>query len=89
VVGCGYAAHLVFGPDRSAPEPQRGFRLIRLADGVTWDVLTNTVLQTWAFRFDYPLAITCDEVFVEVLRGNALYLARVRIDSLGPGTPPD
>jgi hypothetical protein len=42
--------------------------------------------KPWAF--DQPYAITCDEIF---LRGGYLEMniARVRLDALGPGIPPD
>lgn len=87
VVGCGHVAHQLYG--HVEPFPQMGFRLIRLADGRTWDVLSNSAEQTGGFRFEEPHAITCDEVFVEAYHGSNGFLTRIKISSLGPGTSGD
>jgi hypothetical protein len=39
--------------------------------------------------FDDPIGIACDEVFILGVYGGVSNIARVRLDSLGPGTPPD
>ena len=88
-VGCGYAARVGFlkvGADLA-----QGTMLIRLSDGAVWK-LPDGPTADWGWRF--PLAVTCDEIFVRVADtppGNASHhfnVARVRIDSLGTPTPP-
>ncbi len=79
-VGCGYAAYA---------QPGQAF-VVRLSDGVSWwlpEGGCKLPLETeWCW--DQVYAITCEEVF---LRGGALAatIARVRLDALGPGKPPD
>jgi hypothetical protein len=80
-VGCGYAAW----------ESYQGIRLVRLSDGVSW-MLPTKQGSTWLWAD--PLAITCTEVFARAaFNGDAGWqysgIARVRIDSLGPGIPAD
>jgi hypothetical protein len=77
-VGCGYAAH------RFVAGPVAGVRIVRLADGVSWK-LTDTPRWYWY----EPTAVTCSELFVNIVGPKAFNLARVRFDSLGPGIPPD
>ncbi len=79
-VGCGYAA-------RSGG---LGIRLVRLADGVSW-LLPGDTSQT--FQWLQPLALTCNELFARVhiamLPHGRENVARIRLDALGPGIPPD
>ncbi len=77
VVGCGYAAHA------NGPQPL----LVRLSDGAMWTM--PYLGQGAAIRFDRPLGVTCDEVFFLGQFSGRWNVARVRLDSLGPGTPPD
>ena len=77
VVGCGYAAH---------NETSKAMLLVRIADGVSW-TLPDSPAWIWATA----LGLTCDELVLlvgtdSIQRPN---IARVRIDSLGPGSPPD
>lgn len=79
-VGCGFAA------DGTG----NGIRVVRLSDGFSWLLPSNG--STW--RWTEPLAVTCTELFAMVAAdGDAgwqnIGIARVRLDSLGPGTPPD
>jgi hypothetical protein len=81
VVGCGYAA-------RAAGY---GTRVTRLADGVSW-VLPGDPSQGWYWTA--PVALSCSELFATVgVRSDGGYplttIARIRLDSLGSGTPPD
>jgi hypothetical protein len=81
VVGCGYAA-------RAAGY---GTRVTRLADGVSW-VLPGDPSQGWYWTT--PVALSCSELFATVgVRSDGGYplttIARIRLDSLGSGTPPD
>ncbi len=83
VVGCGFAAH-EFGYELEAGV-QQGTRVVRLSDGVSWRLIDDDA-RGWA----RPVAITCSEVFVNTFYvGTGYNLARVRLDSLGPGDPPD
>ncbi|MCA9586570.1 MAG: hypothetical protein KC657_14535 [Myxococcales bacterium] len=75
VVGCGHAARTNLHT-----------RLVRLSDGVSW-LLNGDPAKPW--RFITPLAITCTELFATVNDGGVVGVARIRLDSLGPGIPPD
>lgn len=86
VVGCGYVAHAISPPSTWG---KRGFRLIRISDGTSWEVSDESEVQKFNFNFHFPLAVTCDEVFVEGSTGSHIEVARIRIDSLGPGIPAD
>lgn len=85
VVGCGYATRW----------SEKGFRIVRLADGWSWLLPTvgpdaTESERNWAWSD--PLAITCTEVFLPVAinrETSTRHFARVRLDSLGPGIPPD
>jgi len=83
-VGCGYGA---FRYDIGWPSAtETGIIIVRLSDGVSW-VLTSPSLvppDTWIL----PLAITCDELFATYTGARMYTIRRVRLDSLGPGTPP-
>lgn len=84
VVGCGYAAIRI--------EPQRawgqasGFRLIRLSDGTSWAIEAESLEQRIEFQLSKPLAISCDELLIAGASNGAAQVARIRLDSLGPGT---
>jgi hypothetical protein len=80
VVGCGYAARPVT-VNRDAAVGM-DLMLVRLSDGRTW-MLPGDGPMRW-YR---PLAITCSEIFAWV--GRAGVIARLRLDSIGPGAPPD
>ncbi|MBI4704836.1 MAG: hypothetical protein HY744_27345, partial [Deltaproteobacteria bacterium] len=75
VVGCGYAAH---------EGCCNNSYVVRLSDGVAWQIpgkYPDPMLQT-------PIGLTCEEVFVLAEIGRTT-IARIRLDSLGPGMPPD
>ena len=84
-VGCGYAAHAIFTNGTWG----RGFRLIRLSDGVSWEVVSESEQQRLQFNVYKPIAITCDEVFATANTLSHAEIVRIRIDSLGPGLAPD
>lgn len=81
VVGCGYAVH----------NRLLASTLVRLSDGMAWTIPAD-IVQT-GVQWAKPIAVTCDEVFgLGYLPANPSRpstLVRVRIDSLGPGTPAD
>jgi len=70
-VGCGYALH----------DGGKGkLFVVRLSDGWAWfipDVLGRDL--------QVPLGITCDELFAAANIDGKLTIARIRLDSLGPG----
>jgi len=77
VVGCGYAAH----------QGDLSNFIVRLADGVTWTLPYDDT--NGPLTFVQPLGITCTEAFFLGQFGGRWNVARLRLDSLGPGAPPD
>lgn len=83
VVGCGYAAHALHKAD--------GLLVVRLSDGVSWILPNYPDTLSW----QDAIGMTCEEVFATVsvvpIPGNGVVysIARVRLDSLGPGIAPD
>lgn len=47
--------------------------------------LTDTARWNWY----EPTVVTCSELFVNIVGPKVFNIARVRLDSLGPGIPPD
>lgn len=86
VVGCGYAAHIVYPPSTWG---KAGLRLVRLSDGTSWELASESEPQKYAFSLQRPLAITCDELFALGSTLSHVEVVRIRIDSLGPGVPAD
>jgi hypothetical protein len=78
VVGCGHAANYTF------VGASRGVRVLRLADGQSWTLLTS---GADAWHWVRPIAVTCTELFVVVIGPDGNNIARVALDSLGPGEP--
>ncbi|MGH7285042.1 MAG: hypothetical protein ACRELY_26245 [Polyangiaceae bacterium] len=80
-VGCGYAAHEISTVDGGA------LRVVRISDGQSWVFYNSTSpVVTWGSA----VAITCSEIFVNFNFGStSTNLARIRLDSLGPGAPAD
>jgi len=74
-VGCGFA-----GRTHAVPRDEL---IVRLEDGWSWELLGN---DDW--KWGQILGFTCDEVFVSVLN-DTNNIARIRLDSLGPGMAPD
>ncbi len=77
-VGCGHAAH----------DAGTGTMVVRLSDGVSW-VIKNGATKPDFFSFQDAIAVTCKEVFVHTYLGSVANIGRVKLDALGPGTPPD
>ncbi|HLK39044.1 MAG TPA: hypothetical protein VKU41_19920 [Polyangiaceae bacterium] len=79
-VGCGYAALFT-------QLGTWGVLIVRLADGQSW-FLTTPDGTSWSWVD--AVALTCTEFFgVVALEKSTRTVARVRLDSLGPGMPPD
>lgn len=79
VVGCGYTA-----------QRQDYFvRIVRLADGAAWEL--RSADSASSIHWEAPIALTCDELFLgAAITGTPkLTIARIRLDSLGPGIPAD
>ncbi|MBK9259825.1 MAG: hypothetical protein IPM54_08305 [Polyangiaceae bacterium] len=74
-VGCGYAA---------LEGPANDLIVTRLSDGWSWFV-PNTVER----RLSTALGLTCTELFATGEINGRYTIARVRLDSLGTGLPPD
>jgi hypothetical protein len=77
-VACGYAAN----GGKAASQP---LVVVRLKDGVSWVVPPTQP----GFVFLEVLGITCDHVYAFMHLGGRYNIARIRLDSLGPGLPPD
>jgi len=83
-VGCGFASFLyVLGFPQATGA---GLLIVRLSDGVAWVLASPSIStgDTWS----EPIAITCNEVFARYKGHYLETIRRVRLDSLGPGTPP-
>lgn len=81
-VGCGYAAvRYTLGK----------VLIVRIADGYWWELphvgCAAGVNAGWCW--DYVVAVTCDEVFIEKSIANVTSVARVQLSSLGALSPPD
>ena len=61
-------------------------RVVRLSDGHSWKLATE-LTSPWGWN--YPIAVTFTELFAMVNVAGVNRLARVRLDSLGPGIAPD
>jgi hypothetical protein len=83
IVGCGYGA-IAYLNDRAL--------VVRLSDGWSWEIFAPNVADagpTQVWRFGTVYGITCDEVFLRGGVGSEMNIARVRLDALGAGQPPD
>jgi hypothetical protein len=88
-IGCGYAARQVFTPSATdASVGSNDLLVVRLADGVSWIVSAPPVELGMGFGF--VLGLTCEEVFATAnFADEPNTIVRIRLDSLGPGIPPD
>ncbi len=73
-VGCGYAA----------TSANTAAWIVRVSDGWGW-ALPDVTGWTW----QVPLAISCTDVFFQVVSTNVNTVARVPLNQLGPGIAPD
>jgi len=86
VVGCGYAAfRYAIGTTNTTAA---GLHIIRLSDGWSWTLPSPSPPAPPPDGWNVPTAITCDEVFARYKGGSLETIRRVRLDSLGPGSPP-
>lgn len=74
-IGCGYAAR------EAVVGAAMGAVVVRLSDGWSWFVVGKEGVPYPV----HPLGLTCDELFLATFTS----IARVRLDSLGPGMEPD
>lgn len=82
-VGFGYAARC----DGFGSPQTPSLSIVRLSDGYRWTVPGN---NTQTLHWNQPLGLTDQEVLVTGVMANAgSTIFRIRLDSLGPGTPPD
>ncbi len=75
-VGCGYAGHISL--------PGYSVIIVRLTDGQSWQLDPTTT-----FGYKSLLGFTCEEAFLLAVHDGLTTIARVRLDSLGPGLAPD
>ncbi|MEQ9321785.1 MAG: hypothetical protein RIF41_21635, partial [Polyangiaceae bacterium] len=75
-VGCGYAAGAATGT--------AGIMVVRLADGWAWQLEHLSTM-----KLGHSLGVTCDELFAWGSIDGIDNIARIKLDSLGPGIPPD
>ncbi len=75
-VACGRAAH------GGGNQP---VVVVNLADGLSW--LLPPALGSDVYF--YTIGLTCDHVYLSGQFGGRTNIARIRLDSLGPGLPPD
>jgi len=61
--------------------------VVRLSDGYSWLLAGKSAApyEGWS----RPLVLTCDELFASIDTAPTPRILRIRLDSLGPGTPPD
>jgi hypothetical protein len=93
ITNCGYAIRY----SERKPTPgayDAGVFVVRLSDGQAWVLPSNTAGPSVPLGWQKPLAVTCDEVFGLVSARQdggpwSLNVARVRLDALGPGIPPN
>ncbi|MBX3185075.1 MAG: hypothetical protein KF915_20800 [Polyangiaceae bacterium] len=78
-VGCGYRA-------RVHPTDHYELHVTRLSDGHRWIVHSQKLSQDQHFAITAPLAVSCEEVFVQT---SQMMLSRIRLADLGPGQPAD
>jgi hypothetical protein len=82
-LGCGHAAHEV-----SEKGTSRDLLVVRLADGVSW--LLKGAEGGTGLKYLFALGATCEEVFTTAeVNDIGMTILRIRLDSLGPGIPPD
>jgi hypothetical protein len=84
-VGFGFAVRTTsFGSPMS-----NGMFVVRLSDGFSW-VVPGAPNDADSLSWGPPLGVTQDEVFtVGSMKDSGISIYRIRLDSLGPGTPPD
>jgi hypothetical protein len=74
-VGCGFAAHAQL----------TDMLVVRLVDGISW----LFPLQMPDVRLYHAIGLTCTELFALADVQGRTNIVRIRLDSLGPGIPPD
>lgn len=82
IVGCGYAASDFYGDVGT----YHSLWIVRLSDGYSW-LLKGMIPES--LSWGRAIELTCDEIFATTTINNSSTIVRIRLDSLGPGTPPD
>jgi hypothetical protein len=77
-VGCGYGGRTIIGTN--------GVQIVRLSDGVAWHL---TSPKGSGVGWGDVIGFTCEEAFVRIETLSGANVVRIRLDSLGPGLPPD
>ena len=84
-VGCGYAARRLGTADL-----HHGMMVVRISDGRSW-VFPGGAPGASVYSWGEPLGLSCEELYISMKpAGDQGYtIARIRLDSLGEGLPPD
>jgi hypothetical protein len=84
-VGCGHAARW-----ESTSEYNNALVVVRVSDGRGWVLPGGEPGGSNHFSFGSVLGVTCDEIFTQVSTPQGYTtIARLRLDSLGPGLAPE
>ncbi|MEZ4224672.1 MAG: hypothetical protein R3B13_27220 [Polyangiaceae bacterium] len=87
-VGSGYAARRIDDVSSGVENASADLLVVRLVDGVSWQVKMPAATEGPAFMT--ALGFSKDEVFATAqFKDASTAIVRIRLDSLGPGTPPD
>lgn len=85
--GCGYAARNFYQPLGDSSHANT-LLIVRLSDGVSWSVTMPSTKS--GAQLTHALGVTCEEVFSKAqFPDESSAIVRIRLDSLGPGMPPD
>jgi hypothetical protein len=80
-VGCGYAVRKIWRPDT-----HDALLVVRLADNMSWVLGSEASLN---FSWSLVLGVTCEEIVTIAYLKKVGEIVRIRLDALGPGSPPD
>ena len=82
-IGCGYAGRQFYSGTSNDG------LLVRLSDGVSW-IIDAPDSPPGDYQFLGVLGFTCEELFATFqFQDDAVSIIRIKLDSLGPGIPPD
>jgi hypothetical protein len=88
-MGCGFAGRSLYVPaSTDGGADTSALFVVRLSDGVSWEIMGPPFDS--GMHFAGVLGMSCDEIFaLAQFPDDAVSVVKIRLDSLGPGTPPD